>query len=338
MKYIFFIIFVSHLQAQDHSYFSIIPDLGAIDDKCYLNAVTYDSNYIYTLGSLLTSQDSNGRNKVWDIYLSKFDYHGRLVSKILLIDSSIILPKLDINTPLVKINDSLYFLLFYEYPFPNNNSYEKQAIILDIKNGKILKHQRIPRPFPGDYYFVHYCKAFFHNGKVNLMFETNPNDTIDIHYYMYEIDTSLNNFKIDSIGRFDQKLTYFWVSKNANHEFEFVGQASKIRNNETTNEKNLFYMKMDSTFKIIKRKDYLGNFNYGFVTADNFTILRNDDGTWVMSVYDWVITKEPDPNYGKPTTLKFSPEFDSLIWKRSMYEKHSNVYLVKSWINYADKM
>ena len=95
---------------------------------------------------------------------------------------------------------------------------------------------------------------------------------------------------------------------------------------------------MDSTFKIIKRKDYIGNFNYGFVTADNFTILRNEDGTWVMSAYDWVITKEPDPNYGKPTTLKFSPEFDSLIWKRCMYEKPVDVKLMNSWIYFADKM
>ena len=72
---------------------------------------------------------------------------------------------------------------------------------------------------------------------------------------------------------------------------------------------------MDSTFKIRKRIDYVGNFNYGFVTADNFTILRNEDGTWVMSVYDWVITKEPDPNYGKPTTLKFSPTFKCSLGK-----------------------
>jgi hypothetical protein len=170
------------------------------------------------------------------------------------------------------------------------------------------------------------------------MFETNPNDTIDIHYYMYEIDTSLNNFKIDSIGRFNQKLTFYWVSKNQKNEYEFVGEVSKIKNGEITSEMNLFYMKMDSTFKIIKRQDYIGNFNYGFVTADNYTILRNEDNTWVMSAYDWVITKEPDPNYGKPTTLKFSPEFDSLIWKRSMYEKPVDVKLMNSWIYYADKM
>jgi hypothetical protein len=338
MKYIFLILFVIDLQAQSHSYFSIIPDLGAIDDKCYLDAVTYDSNYIYTLGSLLTSQDSNGRNKIWDIYLSKFDYHGKLIAKTIFPDSSDGIPYLTINRPLVKINDSLYFYWWYLSENRQQGTSDYEAFILDIKNAKIIRKKRIPRPFPGDYYFIHYCKAFFHNGKVNLMFETNPNDTIDIHYYMYEIDTSLNNFKIDSIGKFNQKLTFYWVSKNQKNEYEFVGEVSKIKNGEITSEMNLFYMKMDSTFKIIKRKDYLGNFNYGFVTADNYTILRNEDNTWVMSAYDWVITKEPDPNYGKPTTLKFSPEFDSLIWKRSMYEKPVDVKLMNSWIYYADKM
>ncbi len=155
---------------------------------------------------------------------------------------------------------------------------------------------------------------------------------------MYEIDTSLNNFKIDSIGTFNQKLTFFWVSKNQKNEFEFIGNLFNIKNKMLTNQMNLFYIKMDSTYKIIKRKDYIGNFNYSFATADNFSILRNEDNTWVMSAYDWVITKEPDPNYGKPTSLKFSPEFDSLIWKRSMYEKPVDVKLMNSWIYYADKM
>ena len=313
MKYIFFILFVIDLQAQSHSYFSIIPDLGAVDNKCYLDAITYDSNYFYTVGSLLSSQDSTGRNKVWDIYLSKFDYHGKLINKTIFPDSSEGIPYIDANYPMIKINDSLYFYSWnlHEYPPQSNSDYE--AFIVDVKNAKILRKKRIPRPFPGDYYFIHYCKAFFQNGKVNLMFETNQKGILDTYYYMYEIDTSLNSFKIDSIGRFNQKLTFKWVSKNANNEYKFVGDARKIINSQYSSEMNLFYMNMDSTFKILKRKDYIGNFNYGFVTADNFTILRNEDGTWVMSAYDWVITKEPDPNYGKPTTLKFSPEFDSLI-------------------------
>ena len=338
MKYLFFILFIININAQNHSYFSLIPDLGAVDNKCYIDAVTYDSNYIYIFGSLLTSQDSNGRNKIWDIYLSKFDYNGNLINKTIFPDSSDGIPVLNANYPVVKINDSLYFYFWFLNLTPTQRNGDYEAFVIDIKNKKIIKKQRIPRPFPGDYYFLHYCKAFFQNGKVNLMFETNPNDTLDIHYYMYEIDTSFNNFKIDSIGRYMQKMTFFWVSKNEKNEFEFVGHAKKIVNSQSTSNYNIFYIKMDSTFKIRKRIDYVGNFNYGFVTADNFTILRNEDGTWVMSVYDWVITKEPDPNYGKPTTLKFSPEFDSLIWKRSMYEKHSNVHLVRSWIYYSDKM
>jgi len=148
MKYIFFIIFVSHLQAQNHSYFSIIPDLGAIDDKCYLDAVTYDSNYIYILGSLLTSQDSNGRNKVWDIYLSKFDYHGKLIAKTIFPDSSDGIPYLTINRPLVKINDSLYFYWWYLSENRQQGTSDYEAFILDIKNAKITEKNVSHAHFP----------------------------------------------------------------------------------------------------------------------------------------------------------------------------------------------
>ncbi|MBK9378747.1 MAG: hypothetical protein IPM86_11130 [Saprospiraceae bacterium] len=300
MKYIFLILFVIDLQAQSHSYFSIIPDLGAIDDKCYLNAVTHDSNYIYTLGSLLTAQDSNGRNKVWDNQIARFNYSGTLIETKLLNDSSLGLNRLYANNPLVKINDSIYFTTILIDNL-NKRWSELEAVIIDFRNEIILKHKRIPQPYIGDFDFFHYCKAHFNKGKINLVFEIYINNSVnDGRYYMYEIDTSLNNFKIDSIGKFNQKLTFRWVSKNQKNEYELVGSARKIVNSQITSEMNLFYMKMDSTFKIIKRKYYLGNFNYGFVTADNFTILRNEDGTWVMSAYDWVITKSLIPTMVSP--------------------------------------
>ena len=102
------------------------------------------------------------------------------------------------------------------------------------------------------------------------------------------------------------------------------------------NENNLFYIKLDSNLNIIKRKDIVGNFNIGIGTGENYSIIRNDDRSFVISASDWF--ENVNGFYGIPYTLKLSPEFDTLIWMTRMGEYFEEKERLRTWINYSAKL
>lgn len=321
--------------AQNSTFFNILPDLGALENKSYFRTVTSDDKYIYTLGSKLTAQDSNKRNQVIDIQYNAFDYNGVLRnSKI--IQFSGLKPYHPSNFPFIQMNDSLYFYIFYLDVRPKDWA-DFVIFILNIKNGEVKRHYVVPRPFVGDYDFDLYSNTRFVNGKLNLLFKTYYNQKREYFLYTFNEDLSINTIrKINNLQNTLESVTVFWISQNASNEFELVGNANQLNNNIGTEKENLFYIKLDSNLNILKRSNYVGNFNIGTGTANTHSIIRNEDLTFVISATDWVYT--PTGFYGKPVTLKFSSEFDTLIWKRYMYQKFDQPERQTTWINFSDKM
>ena len=333
MKYLIYsIVFINWIYAQQNTYFNILPDLGALENKSIFKAVTSDNKFIYTLGSKLTAQDSNRRNQVIDIQYNAFDYNGVLRnSKI--IQFTGLKPYIQKNFPFIKMNDSLYFYILYLEDRQKIWT-DFEALILNIKNGKVEKHLGVPRPFPGDYDFNFYSNTSFVNEKLNLLFKTYYDQKVEYFIYTFNDDLSIN--KIRKLSNINDNITFRWLSNDNANSYELVGEVNQQINNVATGKTNLFYIKLDSNLNLVKRNDYTGSFNIGVGTATTYTIIRNEDRSFVISANDWVYT--PTGFYGKPVTLKFSPEFDTLIWRRYMYQKFDQPERQRTWINFNDKM
>ena len=95
--------------AQDYSFFSLTPNIGAKKMQSQFAAITADSQSLYILGDEVSELDSLGNNSKVSIYLSSFDYHGNLIQTNLLQDSSMVRPYIAYNNPFYKLNDSIIY-------------------------------------------------------------------------------------------------------------------------------------------------------------------------------------------------------------------------------------
>jgi hypothetical protein len=334
MKYLIYLLaFINCIYAQQPTYFNILPDIGALENKAIFYGIVSDQYNIFTIGNRLTARDSN-RQSIVDIQLNQFDYNGTLVTSCILKDSMIFNPSIGENRPMIKLNDSIYFYLLRVNEFPNTWS-DFESILININQNKIISHRFIPRPFPGNYDFDNFINSYFVNGKLNLIFGTYFNFKKSHYLYIFNADLSID--KIKKLPEFKEYTTIFWLSHDSPNSYEIVGDSRTFKtNSELSEQGNLVYLKLDSNLNILKRIDFKGNFNINIGTGENFSIIRNEDKSFIISAYDWV--NNSVGFYGKPITLKFSPEFDTLIWKRYMYQKFDNPEKLRFWINYTDKM
>jgi len=333
IKSIFFIFLFGICSAQNIKYFNILPNVGALENKSHFLAVISDSKYIYTLGNILSFQDSNRRNQVVDIQTNVFNFDGSLIRSSILEDLNIPKPYIGANPPLFKINDSIYnyFILLNTTPL---NWADYELISINFRSGKIVNHQRVPRPFPGDYDMSNFTNTSFINGKLNIVFNTYLNMKRENFIYEFNEDLSIN--KISKLPNFSDRMTVFWLSKDSLNNIELVGDFNELKKNEPTGKINLFYIKLDSNLNVIKRKDVLGAFNIGIGTGETYSIIRNDDRSFIISASDWF--ENVNGFYGIPYTLKLSPEFDTLIWMTRMGEYFEDKERLRTWINYSAKL
>ena len=313
--------------------FSVLPDLGGVRGQCLLNGIVPDSMGIFTIGTLVTEEDSTGRKQIVKMQINRFDYDGNLLKSQILTDS--VFEKIFIfsNDPLIKINDSLYILQMGLNISPQNGS-DVVLLMIDIKNLKIISVNKIPQPDPGDLDFVSVSKSGIVSDRFRMIFQHSKG--LDITYYVYEFDLKLNIKKISKIPKLGTLTPYYWVSSDSENNIECVGQISEFRKNEPTRKGNLFYLKLDSNMQVLKRKDLIGNFNIKIAIADNQSTFRDTDGSFVISAFDWVIGD--NFSFGKPLTLRMSPEFDTVYWIRPMYDHYEDTVYINQWTSYGDKM
>ncbi|MDQ3141652.1 MAG: T9SS type A sorting domain-containing protein [Bacteroidota bacterium] len=198
----------------------------------------------------------------------------------------------------------------------------------------MIKHQRVPRPFPGDYDMESVSNTEFVNGRLSLVFNTYYNQQRE--HFLYEFDQDLAVNKITKLPIFNNQVGIYWITRDSLNCIELIGDSRELKGVEVTGKGNLVYMKLDSNMKILKRVDYTGNFNIFMSTAEIYTVIRNPDRSFVVTAYDWV--RFPNDFYGIPYTIKFSPEFDTVIWKTRMYGTFEEPKIQRRWINYCDKM
>lgn len=314
-------------------FFNLLPDIGAVNNQSQFKSIASDSNHIYILGDMVTSQDSNGKNKKIEIQASIFDYQGNIINTNFLKDSLITKPYIGNNQPLFKLNDSINYYLILSDQSPVMMFASVFIVKLNLFTGQIIKTQYIEPPINEDMIFYDYTQGQVLNDTALFVFKC-ESPTFSENY-IYEIDTALNVIKTIKIPKSSfRKDVYRWVIKNSDGLYDMIGDGFRIRNGKLTDSAYIFFIQIDSTGKQIKRNELKLTKNIFINSGQTYTISRNADYSYVISAMDW----HPPYINGIPYFLHLSPQLDTIYRITKMYEYESLNSLSETFLTYMTKM
>lgn len=299
--------------AQNYRFFSILPDIGAAKNQSRFKAVIADSQNIYVFGDMVSSLDSNGNNKSVSLCLSKFNYQGDFKGLNIIDDSTLTRPYISNNYPFYKLNDSISYYLVRSRRDPSKFMYNSNTLCrINICSGKLEDYIYLPFSLENDMIVDSYVTSKFKNGRLSLVINLQAKNIIHSNYIMDinpEMD-SINLIKLPGIP--DTRDYYRWVSTDDHITYELIGEAQDYNGNQVLPTAKLFYLKVDSSGKVLKRENLKLEGNFYIGTGQTFTIHRNTDKTFAMAINE--VIKDVNIYSIVPHMVKVSPEFDSVHW------------------------
>lgn len=313
-RILIFISFVYNLSlsAQNLKYFELVsPILGGDHEAGNLEKVVADSQFIYVMGHVPKEIPNSGKSN-HPIFAS-LDYTGKIKKVELLIDSFIL------NTPysnqrMIKKNDSIYLTFFY-IPNPYRLEFGGYELFeVNLRQGKVIKRKRFYD------YKVHDDALIFTDQELKdsvFQFVLQDYGKLIPNRYLYEMDLDLNVRKIIQIKYDEPYLTYRWASKGKDETYDLLVEQAIYKGNNETGLGYLTYLSMDSTGKIIKKKQLPVKKNIYINGGANYLVTRDKDRNFVFGCSEW--GNNPSIREAKPLIIKTSPEFDTIFWMTSFY-------------------
>ncbi|MEO6690823.1 MAG: hypothetical protein ABIO44_00645, partial [Saprospiraceae bacterium] len=319
------------LNAQNLKYFSIIPDELSGDDNAGLLAkVVSDSEFIYVMGHY--PKEIKNIKKTTHPIIASYDYKGNILNSHLIIDSTIS-PSIFNNQPIIKKNDSIYFVQFnvtnpFSDPMFRTASFEWFEV--NLRSGKIINRKKA--------FDISKIKEIDINAYSILkdsvfQFILQVYDDYPIQKnYIYEMDLNLNVKKIIPLPNSSQNSYFKWISKE-NGIYHIIEDVT-LRIPTRTGYMN--YMKVDSNGTLLKIKRLPTKRNIFIGGVVTYSVSRNNDGTFVIACNEW----GPDftEQQAAPYFIKTSPEFDSIIWMTNFYESENFVDKNEYYFYFTSKM
>lgn len=300
------------LFSQSFKYFDLItPELGGDHEAGNLLRVESDSSMIFVMGHVPMFIPNS--NKSGHPILATVNYDGTIRNSTLLIDSSINETPFG-NQRMIKKNDSVYIAIFYVKNSFNSNLGGYEFFELNLRQNKVLKRTRF-------YDFqIHDDVGMFTDTEVKdsvFHLVLQEYDKMIPNRYIYEIDLECKVRKVVLI-KYDQPyLAYRWVSKSKNNSYDLIVSQSIFKGNIFTGKSFLIYLNVDSTGKVLKKKQLPDSANINIRGGESFTVLRNEDRSFVFGCSEFLVNDTIDQS--RPLIIKTSPEFDTIIWKTSFY-------------------
>ncbi|MBK8483177.1 MAG: T9SS type A sorting domain-containing protein [Saprospiraceae bacterium] len=299
--------------------FSIIPPIkGGDKGQSILFVAAADSNGIAVLGNYPYYENGDSSQYKIQAYFARFDYTGKLLFQKNLIPTTVS-PFILYRLPFIKKNDSIYYHYIYSYP-KDSLLYSPVIYELNIKNGDIIRAKEIQVPKDSGTGITIFGGFLEHPNRILLI---NSIQKDKVRYAKILILDSLFNIR----DQFDFNVYpfYYFVPKKIfcqiNENIELVGYVM----NKATDTIYPAFIKFDLTHKIQKllvKKELL---NFSFAGFEHYAIIKNPDLTWVIQI-DKNIEKQNGPITDNVIAyiMKFSPEWDTLIWSTRIQAPNPN--------------
>ncbi len=313
--FLIILIALSCLNSYAQSYFNLIPPIrGGDKDQARIMSAAADSNGFSILGEFPAYINGDSSRYYIQPILARFDYSGKMLFQKNLM-TSFPSPMIMERHPLIKKNDSVYY--YRTYINLHNNSYLDKAIFeINIKSGDVLRSKEIE--FPGDINANAVITGSYFNGKDRLFLGSYYNQS---KINIVEIDTLFNFIRSDTIPNIKYTNAPIYLQLNSDSIFEIIGDAHFYKPNGDF-VINIFYSKLDINRRILDYKYIVGPSinDWGFYSADNLTcIARNEDNSWTLLLNEFIDLPNGDW-YMIPYFLKYSAEFDTLLWHTKFYD------------------
>lgn len=294
--------------AQEQNQFNIVPFVGGIENQSQGLIVLPDSNEFYIMGDLLDSVVVSGET-VTRPYLSRFDYQGDLIATYIITDS-LGIGKFNIDTrPVIKDGTSIIALI---ERVNQHFGYDPFLFKLDLKSGKILKSKTFE-----------YAPTIDNSHKGEWYYKNQEEEIISFHFLQSErrifirrVDKEFNvisEILVEENGRWNVPN---FIEFGEDSTYVIIGTSIAPPGGPFP-ESKIFFMRVSETgdiidFKLAPGLDYKSIL---FTSANSYTVLKDSQGNWIVSVGILnIIESNPIVYNIVPIAISLSPNFDSTQW------------------------
>lgn len=309
---IVFVLFLGNCNSQNFELFNNLATIG-LDNSSKLQGLAVDSQYIYVIGDELIKRDSF--ETIVKPQTSVFDYRGNMLRS-----DPLIFPKKYLQVfsgnhqNLIKLNDSIYYVEFYTTISSMQYIGTSHMVKLNLRSGQVLENKQI---YNWGVSAVSYAPLKIQDSKMVKAYQVN--DTLG---QIVELDLDLNIIKKLDIPLNKEYFSAIHLcEKNEKGEYELVGNSLKFDDKmQLAVDYLMFYLKIDSTGKLLKRREYQPTKLFGVMSGQMYTVQRETQSRdIIMTCFERIYLKNNIAEL-KPHTVRLSSEFDSLRWDTRMYE------------------
>ena len=301
------------LFSQAYQTFNLTPDIGAYQQTSEFISMIVDSHSIYIFG-VKKDESTPGVLKFRNHY-TKFDYLGELVNTSFFEDTTLSKIYLLAAFPPVKVSDSIYYIFLGTENDVSRRYLDPTIIKFNIRTKTILQSKIIRHPHGLDQGFA--PRALSYDLLTNscvIGFQTYIGEYA--YAYIYELDSSFNILKMFSLPKFPLQTIPDWIEKKSDGTYDLICDSYEIRNGDLTGLIKITFINVDSTGKVLKKKDLNVSQPIGIVSGETYTIYRNNDKTFNISAHQYDVKLEK----AVPWAFHVSPEFDTIYWIKRFYD------------------
>lgn len=300
--------------------FNLLPQISATLNQSKIFASTYDSTWIYTVGDLLDSSQSNKNNDIVP-WFGKFDYSGNLV-----LETKIIIQELPGR---ISIYDNLAIkfnneeLLYYGSYFDTNGITNGILLSINTESGDINNYNIISSPVKNKHLFPRYSRIERTDSTIILVSLTEINSRTTI--YITTLDYNLNIINETPIALNNRDNQCFYLEKDESNNYVLIGSSSKLGDLSAFPDIQPFRMVANQSGDILEFKLAPNVIDKTVVFEPGTNTIYKIDNNWIFTCLSLIKTGAcTNCYYSIPKIYNVSGDFITLFWETYSSEPISN--------------
>lgn len=315
--------------AQSHTFFNLIPDIGAVKGQCVFGSIECDSQYIYIVGDEVVSQDSSGRNKKVKPHLTKFNYQGNLIHSKIIPKDDFSDPYVRQNYPLFKRNDSIYYYNMFNWDDTTLQYLKNYIVAINMRNGKIIKKVKVEQPVNGDIIFATNAEMDPYSNKLIYSFRHVYSSQFTTDNYIYTYNDNLEQLSRIKVKNIQRPISIRYI-KFKDGVFHLIGDDFEFKNNKLTDKGWLIYLKVDTLGNVLRDNRLVTSGNIYTNGGFAYTIKEDESNGYYIVTNDNI---DVPNNKLIPHVFHVSSELDTVYWRTRFQHPLIMVGDNFQWIN-----